>query len=689
MVLDERALALLRYIVDNPNTSGTQLIEEFKLSRKQISYSLDKVNYYLTEAGYPKIERLKTGRFIVPNAVVNYFKTTSIDIKSTQFVYSESDRQNLIVLILLNHNCDLGIYNFVSSLQVSKNTILKDIKKIQKSWDEHNDLKILYNRNSGYTIAGKEFEKRKLLSKIVRNVLKNVQGESVLQLVLEIDLQLLKDIKERVKQVEKNLEVEYNDIRVQEIPYILYFVLRRIDRDKHLDVLPESYLHIAGTNEYGVVMDAFQDYKIGNVYDRLYMVSLFQVSSINMISDLSIELEKDLVSIVDQVLRNFENLVNYEFSDLSGLREVLLQHCKPAVYRMLYNYHIESNILEMILPQHAYLHEITRQSITPLEEYIGQEITDEELAYVTILFGGWMTKEGALDVIEGRKKAIVVCTNGVSISNYLFINLRESFPEFEFSSAMSLRGFEEYTERFDLVFTTIPLKTEKPQFIVRPIMDVFEIEHLRTKVFSQIRANSPSRMKTSLLMDIIRKYAEISDTKGLEKALNHYLEDRLGQISNITVDSKKIDLSDLLTEEMITFTDKELSWIDAIEKAADPLLKKGVIERRYLDRIIETVKTEKPFWNIAKNVIIAHAGIEDGVNRLGMSLLKCPKPIVFHESMKGDILIVLATKDYKEHLSALYKLIDITESEVLSAKLHQSKNVAEIRELILKEDKVC
>ena len=62
MVLDERALALLQYIVDNPNTSGNQLQEEFKLSRKQISYSLEKVNYYLAEFGYPKIERLKTIR---------------------------------------------------------------------------------------------------------------------------------------------------------------------------------------------------------------------------------------------------------------------------------------------------------------------------------------------------------------------------------------------------------------------------------------------------------------------------------------------------------------------------------------------------------------------------------------------------------------------------------------------------
>jgi len=120
--------------------------------------------------------------------------------------------------------------------------------------------------------------------------------------------------------------------------------------------------------------------------------------------------------------------------------------------------------------------------------------------------------------------------------------------------------------------------------------------------------------------------------------------------------------------------------------ASKPLFNQGYIERRYVDRIIEEVKTEKPFWNIAKNVIIAHAGIEDGVNHLGMSMLKSSKHIVFHENMSGDILIILATKDYKEHLSALYRLIDITENEKLSDKFHNSKNIEDIRELILKED---
>ena len=46
-------------------------------------------------------------------------------------------------------------------------------------------------------------------------------------------------------------------------------------------------------------------------------------------------------------------------------------------------------------------------------------------------------------------------------------------------------------------------------------------------------------------------------------------------------------LTDLLTKEKIRFTNKELSWQEAIELAAQPLLDKHEIEERYIKAIID------------------------------------------------------------------------------------------------------
>ena len=69
MSLDERGLNILKLLVNNPTISGSQLEKEAGLSRKQLSYSLAKINFYLKENGFEEIGRMRTGKFIIPHNV--------------------------------------------------------------------------------------------------------------------------------------------------------------------------------------------------------------------------------------------------------------------------------------------------------------------------------------------------------------------------------------------------------------------------------------------------------------------------------------------------------------------------------------------------------------------------------------------------------------------------------------------
>ena len=64
--------------------------------------------------------------------------------------------------------------------------------------------------------------------------------------------------------------------------------------EKILDVLPEDYQHIAGTSEYGSIMNIFAKYDIQNTMDKLYLVSQFQISSVNFEDSRSKKFEKEL-----------------------------------------------------------------------------------------------------------------------------------------------------------------------------------------------------------------------------------------------------------------------------------------------------------------------------------------------------------------------------------------------------------
>lgn len=688
MSLDERGLKILRLIVDNPAISGSQLEKELGLSRKQVSYSLKKINFYLLENGYEEITRMKTGKFVIPREVMNAYKTDTYAYDEYKYVFVEQERLNLIVLILLQHKEELSINHFTSILKISKNTVLNDMKKLQSSLLDQFDLKIWYDRQKGYCIVGKEYEKRILMIKVIRNILPMLTGESLMMSILEIKEDHIDELRKDVEEVERRLKLRYTDERIREIPYILYFVLLRIKAKKYLDVLPEDYQHIVGTSEYGTILKVFEKYDIQNAMEKIYLVSQFQISSVNFTSENSREFELELQQVAEAVLHNFENLICIKFQDHESLLDALIQHCRPAIYRIRYSYHIESNILNLILPQHSYLFEITKHAMAPFEEMIGKIFPDEELAYITILFGGWLTKEGSLDVLEKKRKAIVVCTNGVSISNFLFLKLKEAFPELDFLCALSSRQFYDFDQEYDVIFSTVHLETNNPQFLVKPIMDDFDMQNMRRKVFNDLLNKNIYEINSSSLLGVIDKFVDIKDKKGLTLALKSYLgEIKEDSEPNViaTYNAEEIALEQILTADKISISNETMDWKSAITKAAQPLLDSKCIELSYLKSMIKAVEHDHAIWTIADGLILAHAGVDEGVNKLGISLLKLDNKIRFNDFMEASVIVVIATPNREIHLKALYTLIDITENEADFKQLKSADTKEQILEIISKE----
>ncbi len=64
---------------------------------------------------------------------------------------------------------------------------------------------------------------------------------------------------------------------------------------------------------------------------------------------------------------------------------------------------------------------------------------------------------------------------------------------------------------------------------------------------------------------------------------------------------------------------------------------------------------------LADGLIIAHAGVDDGVNKTCMSLLRLPEKISIAGYMQADIIIVLATNNPQKHLKALAQLNEFLE----------------------------
>lgn len=686
MYLDERGYKVLKTIVNQPAITGKEVEASLQLTRKQLSYTIEKINDYLLGNGLPKIERLRTGKFIIPVAVLEQYQTEDMEGLDATYIYSDKDRGFLIFLMLLCIKEELSIYHFTSELEISKNTFLTDLKKLENKLEAYH-LEVSYNRQEGYHLVGSEFSKREMMITAIRGILKLPNGKDTIMDICRISQELMGQVKEQILKIEERLQIRFTDERMKELPLILCLVIIRTKKGRILRELPETFQHIAGTKEYSVMLEFAKEYDITWQPEKLFLTAQIQISNFHGMQTGDSKQEEALMKVAEEVIGNFENLICVTLNERDMLLEALYQHMKPAFYRMKYHYHIEQSIVDMVLPQYSSLHALVKKSISPLEKLVGAEVLDEELVYITALFGAWLRREGILDFVQTKKRAVVVCANGISVSNFLYFTLKELFPEIEFITCLSMREFAEYEDKnFDIVFTMVRLETAKMQFLVKPFLDEISKRKFREKVMGELTGIIPREVDGPQLMNIIRKYAVIEDEDSLRRELEGVLNKEPEEEGVRLVDTKfTIELKDVLVNETVQIMDEILPWEEAIRMTGAPLIGRGDVTAGYVEQSIKNIEQEQPFIMIADGVIIAHAGVEDGAKRVCLSMLTLPEKIDVAGYMKADVILMIGTPDPTKHLGVLEQLNCILENRKALQTIKKAKTADEILQLVHKE----
>ena len=115
--------------------------------------------------------------------------------------------------------------------------------------------------------------------------------------------------------------------------------------------------------------------------------------------------------------------------------------------------------------------------------------------------------------------------------------------------------------------------------------------------------------------------------------------------------------------------------------AAEPLRATKTIDQEYVEEMIRLVDVYGPYIVLGKNVALAHAKPENGVNRLGISMLVCPEGIYFDEENEINVLFVVASPNEYEHLNYLNDILKFAKNSDAVKSIIQTKNVTECYEL--------
>jgi len=130
MFLDDRSVNLLHELIRTPQIKNKELEDKFHLSRRQVTYSLEKINQWLQTKNLVPITKSRNGNFIIDKKIFTHFSeglATSDQVE--EYIPTEKERALFIILYLLGKKEEISLFHIIDLLDVSKNTGISDIKE--------------------------------------------------------------------------------------------------------------------------------------------------------------------------------------------------------------------------------------------------------------------------------------------------------------------------------------------------------------------------------------------------------------------------------------------------------------------------------------------------------------------------------------------------------------------------------
>ncbi|EMT45807.1 BglG family transcription antiterminator [Anoxybacillus flavithermus] len=680
MILDARSVQLLNTLLHSSGyVTIDALAQSLQVSKRTVYYDIQKINDWLTSQGLFELKHVRTlGFYIDDSSKEQVAKQLQALHPIRHYDYSSEERKAWIGILLLSRSRSLFLRDFLERLPISRSTLLNDIKE-WKGYLRQLGLRFVFERKQGYFMEGEEIQKRKLLVQYIVLLLKMIGYEQLCAQLLHREEEKLKEM---IYQSESFSTVRYTNEAVQTLTIYLAVAKKRWMRGKWIQMDEQEKEVLRLTKEYGVahyIITEMKNYFSLDVQEDEICYLTTYLLGLRATDDQLIA-QSNETAVLKQMIKNmvddFQTYACVYFNRREELEKNLLIHMKPAYYRLKYGLHLQNELTELVKMNYHEMFTLTKKVIHHLERVVGHPVNDDEIAYIAMHFGGWLDREGVS--VPKRKKALIVCEGGVGTSRILQRQVEDLLPTVDVVKVMSARQIQTYTlEQIDFIITTVPLPSQLlPVYTVRPILTAADKMRLLREVNQLPERKAPS---VEALLEIVKKHARITNEKALAQELHEYMSQRARKEI-----STKPMLKDLLIRPHIQLVKEGGDWKEAILLAAKPLLDRGYITSEYVKAMIRNVIELGPYIVITPGIALPHARPEQGVKKIGMSLLKIKNGCLFSEKEEHRVyvIIVLAAIDNETHLKALSQLTKMLSDKENIKTLFAATSVDEILELI-------
>lgn len=677
MILSNKGSSILKLLSLSEGKGNIKnLAKSLELAERTIRYELDKIDDYLKSQNMNPLEREFGGNIFFKD--FNKFEQGQ-GVAVESIMDSQERRNYLFFKVLFEEKVNLT--KMCEELDVSRTTIKNDIKYVKEEL-ANNNISLRTFQQEGLILKGIENDIRRQQLRFLKKY-----SNTIFYDTSQIKTKTEKLIEDFVKPINfKNLETFIDDVQNQMkkvisdeaynvIAIYLIITIFRIKQGTFLENIGNQNF-LSDTEEFRCIMNSkniLEDYyniEISN--NEILQITDYFLGSHTYNFDQSyyknwIEIE----ILVKKFIAEFNKNIHTNLSKDKILFKEIINHIKPTIYRIKNKIKLENSIYPEVLNSYPNIFYMTKNAIKDIENYIGAEFSDDEIAYLAIYFKGAIDRNKFKD--KDLKRVLVVCPHGYGTSKLLVqqlneiytINVVNTIPRYKLEKVLKNKGI-------DLIISTIniDMKLNIPVVKVNSVLTQEDISALDKYELSRQK----KRFFLSELLEIINKNCDINNREELIEELGEYFGSKLVD----DTEQRELKISDLLTEDYISLNEKAETWEEAVIKAGEILVKNSCISKKYVDSMIESISKFGSYVVISEGIALPHSNLNNSVFKTGMSLIVLKKPVIFPENHRIDIVLAFCSFDKTEHFTALSNLNELIGNHNFYENIKNAKNSKEI-----------
>lgn len=634
ITVSKRQKEIVEYLIKQTDyVTICDIAMKFSISDRTCRNDLSSIGTFLKESGL-SLSR-KTGKGVFLNCTPEEKRKISELLKTadTRF-YNRRERENLVIALLLISETTT-FQELAEVCLVSKQTVINQFDSLEQRL-RRNTLAIEKVPGRGLHLKGEEksirFQFLELLGmELCKEEIYSLFSEDKsIQTNFPTATAIVNDIQELKK-------IQFVDFK--RIQLILSYILSRIENGHSLR---KNWVY-KDDSDLKKVIEKY----ISTDSEQCFICSLIQAERTNQpILNMSTRDEAQMIS--QELISSLAQVYPIERDSLREIIDGLTVHLRAAIYRSRSKIHIRNELLNEVKMSVSLMFEFTLHEMCKVEEKYGIVFDENEIAYIamylTSIYETSIKETVSLDIL-------IICSYGVATSAVLKLRLERALPDCNIWGPCSLSGVDEYLQanKIDLIVSANDYTHDHiPVIVVEPLLTQKDLEQIRQKLYHDSYSLMCSTFLKSYSLQVDRH------------CIGSYISPQDIQI---------LDVCD--------------SWNEAIRIASSPLLKKGDIEQRYIEEMINAVRNYGTYMVLTPEIAYVHAGVNDGIHRNCSALLLLKKPVIFGNFNKKKIcaVVVLGINNRKEDSDLLNLAYILGKEENLKRLKEKDITIKDILEL--------